>query len=347
MSFLKQEGKSLADIQDVASPALTLNTELVSAINSLVQKCQTASPVEAQNYRKLRTFSGLTPTPNGEEDYEVWAEHTTHILEEWQCSDNVKKQRLVECLRGPAADIVRFVKVENPSATSCDYLKALDTAFGPTENASDLMVKFRNTFQEKGEKLSVYIIKLDKLLHSVLRKGGLKSSELNRLRIEQIIRGALPDDMVALRLRMTHKFCEPPPFTELLKEVREEENMIHNRSTVQATVTVSSVASDKTDSADCEVELLKKEIRGLRSEMARLLSAAVAPVTSDTPKMHSLAVTTGRSALSKAGGGENIFCYKCGENGHFKQDCANEKNLRKVNRLIKMRRVMGNYPGAQ
>ncbi|XP_039618309.1 paraneoplastic antigen Ma1-like [Polypterus senegalus] len=190
MSFLKQEGKSLADIQNVASPALTLNTELVSAINSLVQKCQTASPVEAQNYRKLRTFSGLTPTPNGEEDYEVWAEHTTHILEEWQCSDNVKKQRLVECLRGPAADIVRFVKVENPSATSCDYLKALDTAFGPTENASDLMVKFRNTFQEKGEKLSVYIIKLDKLLHSVLRKGGLKSSELNRLRIEQIIEGS-------------------------------------------------------------------------------------------------------------------------------------------------------------
>ncbi|XP_039623931.1 paraneoplastic antigen Ma1 homolog [Polypterus senegalus] len=180
------------------------STQVLSATSpssgsSKVQKCQTASPVEAQNYRKLLTFSGLTPTPNGEEDYEVWAEHTTHILEEWQCSDNMKKQGLVECLRGPAADIVRFVKVENPSATSCDYLKALDTAFDPTENASDLMVKFRNTFQEKGEKLSVYIIKLDKLLHSVLRKGGLKSSELNRLRIEQIIRGALPDDMVALR----------------------------------------------------------------------------------------------------------------------------------------------------
>ncbi|XP_039623910.1 paraneoplastic antigen Ma1-like [Polypterus senegalus] len=155
MSFLKQEGTSLADIQNVASLTLTLNTELVSAINSLVQKCQTASPVEAQNYRKLSTFSGLT-TPNGEEDYEVWAERTTHILEERQCSDNVTKQRLVECLRGPEADIVRFVKVENPSATCCDYLKALDTAFGPTENASDLMVKFRNTFQEKGEKLSVY-----------------------------------------------------------------------------------------------------------------------------------------------------------------------------------------------
>ncbi|XP_028676168.1 paraneoplastic antigen Ma1-like [Erpetoichthys calabaricus] len=195
MSFLQHEGKSLADLQNVASPALTLNTELVSAINSLVQKCQATSPVEAKNYRKLCTFSGLTPTPNGEEDNEVWAEHTTYILEEWQCSDNVKKQRLMEYLRGHTVDIVRFAKVENPSATSCDYLKALDTAFGPTDNVSDLMLKFRNTFQGKGEMLSVYIIKLDKLLYSVLRKGGLKSSALNCLSIGQIIQGARPDDM--------------------------------------------------------------------------------------------------------------------------------------------------------
>lgn len=73
-------------------------------------------------------------------------EQTTHILEEWQCSDNVKNQRLVECLRGPAADIVRFEKTGNPSATFSDYLSALESAFGTTEDAADLMLKFRSTY---------------------------------------------------------------------------------------------------------------------------------------------------------------------------------------------------------
>lgn len=49
-------------------------------------------------------FSGVKPIPSGEEDYDAWAEQTMHLLEEWQCSDNVKKQRIVESLKGPAAD---------------------------------------------------------------------------------------------------------------------------------------------------------------------------------------------------------------------------------------------------
>ncbi|KAF7704256.1 hypothetical protein HF521_021328, partial [Silurus meridionalis] len=205
----------------MVSPSLSLSTELVGAINSLVQKCNVATPAEGPSYRKLRTFSGITPTPSGEDEYEAWAEQTTHLLEEWQCSDNIKKQRLVECLRGPAADIVRFEKITNPTASSGDYLSALETAFGTTESAADLMVRFRSTFQHESEKLSAYILRLDKLLHSVLRKRGIKLSEMNQLRMQQIIRGALPTDMVALRFRMTHKLCDPFSFTDLLKEVRE------------------------------------------------------------------------------------------------------------------------------
>lgn len=57
-AFLVHEGKSIADIQDVLKPAtpaatpLVLNTQLVNAISSLVDKCQGA-PVETAAYRKL------------------------------------------------------------------------------------------------------------------------------------------------------------------------------------------------------------------------------------------------------------------------------------------------------
>lgn len=351
ISFLQQEGKSLADIPNVASPPSTLNAELVGAINSLVQKCHIAPSVEAHGYRKLRTFSGMIPTPSGEDEYDVWAEQTSHILEEWQCSDSFKKQKLVECLRGPASDIVRFVKIGNPSATSGDYLSALETAFGNTESASDLLVRFKSTFQENEEKLSAYILKLDKLLHVVLRKKGIEYSDMNRLRIQQIIRGALPNDMVALRLRMTHKLREPPSFAELLKEVREEENMVYNRNIVKATVSLSSVPTAPAPTSDTEIELLKKEIMGLKSEVTRLSSAAVGSVAPELPKMHSFAAAAppaDRRMQAKTGGGASYFCYKCGEEGHFQRDCRNEENLRKVNqRLIKQTRAKGNQTGAQ
>uniref|UniRef100_A0A8C9T2N4 Uncharacterized protein n=1 Tax=Scleropages formosus TaxID=113540 RepID=A0A8C9T2N4_SCLFO len=231
LSFLASEGKTLADVSGWFGPtpappvAPDLNTKLVDAISSLVEKCQ-ATPMDGLGYRKLRLFSGVKPTPPGEEEYDAWAEQTTHMLDEWQCSDIVKKQRIAESLKGPAADIVRCLRVSNPSVTADDYLKALEAAFGTTDSAADLMVRFRGTFQQEGEKLSAYLFRLDKLLHAVHRKGGAEVADLDQIRIEQVARGALSHDLVAMRIRTMYKLKPPPSFTELLRDVREEEEMI-------------------------------------------------------------------------------------------------------------------------
>ncbi|KAI5101561.1 paraneoplastic antigen Ma1-like, partial [Silurus meridionalis] len=228
LSFLANKGKTLADVTGLLNSASApptapdLNTKLVNAISSLVEKCQ-ATPVDGPGYRKLRMFSGMKPTPYGEEEYDAWAEQTTHMLNEWQCSDVVKRQRIAESLKGPAADMVRGLRVANPQATANDYLKALETAFGTTNSAADLMVRLRNTFQQDGEKLSAYLLRLDKLLHAVYRKGGIEVIDMNRARIDQVARGSLPHDLVAFRIRLTYKLKPPPSFTELLWDVREEE----------------------------------------------------------------------------------------------------------------------------
>lgn len=52
---------------------------------------------------------------------------------------------------------------------------------------------------------------------------------MDRTRIEQVTRGALPHDLVALHVSMTYKFKAPPTFTELLHEVRKEEDIIRER----------------------------------------------------------------------------------------------------------------------
>lgn len=151
MTFLANEGKTLADMKGQFNPvtpspaAPDLSTQLVNAISSLVEKCQ-AAPVERQLYRKLHIFSGVKPTPQGEEEYEAWVEQATHMLDEWKCADSLKKQKIAESLKGPAADIVRCLRASNPNATANDYLTALETAFGTTESAADLMFKFHNMF---------------------------------------------------------------------------------------------------------------------------------------------------------------------------------------------------------
>ncbi|XP_029104416.1 uncharacterized protein LOC114909432 [Scleropages formosus] len=249
LAFGASEGKTLADVSGWFGPtpappvAPDLNTKLVDAISSLVEKCQ-ATPMDGLGYRKLRLFSGVKPTPPGEEEYDAWAEQTTHMLDEWQCSDIVKKQRIAESLKGPAADIVRCLRVSNPSVTADDYLKALEAAFGTTDSAADLMVRFRGTFQQEGEKLSAYLFRLDKLLHAVHRKGGAEVADLDQIRIEQVARGALSHDLVAMRIRTMYKLKPPPSFTELLRDVREEEEMILARQIIKEAYEKFQEASD-------------------------------------------------------------------------------------------------------
>ena len=358
LTFLKHEGKSMTDVKGLLNPSpLDMNTALINAISSLVDKCNTV-PADTQSYRKLRTFSGVKPTPSGEEEYDAWAEQTMHLLEEWQCSDNVKKQRIVESLKGLAADIVRFLRAQNPSATSYDYMQALETAFGTTESPADLLVKFRHTFQCEGEKMSAFLLRLDKLLHCVFRKGGVELSEMNQLRIEQIVRGALPQDMIALRIRMTHKLRDPPTFNELLKEVREEEDMLQTRNDVKSTVisnTVTPVSKPASEmKVNPEIEQLRKEISVMKAEMISFKAATVAtqPNTqSPQPEIPITARYRSNETSQRVGNDDErsrVFCYRCGEDGHYKRDCKGDENLKKVNkRLIKLTRKSVNYRGNQ
>lgn len=355
LTLMQQEGKSMDEVKAILmgehSPKSDINVDLVDAIGKLVDRCNQASN-DGPSYRKLRLFSGLKPVPPGEEEYEIWMEQAAQMISEWQCTEASKKQRIVESLRGPAADIVRFLKVSQPSATATEYLAALETAYGTTECGPDLMAKFRHTYQDNGEKLSAFLYRLDKLLHRALLKGGIDVAGINKARMEQLIKGALTNDMVALRIRMTHTLQNPPSFTQLMKEIREEEHWVAARENVKASV--ATVISPQSDGPS-ELQSLKKEVKELSSQMSHLLNVATATCASEcapqkTSSKNSESVKRDKSQPTKLTQQPvpGIFCYKCGEDGHKKWECKGQEDLRKVNqKLIKMHRLQGNWAGVQ
>lgn len=149
------------------------------------------------------------------------------------------------------------------------------------------MVRFCNSFQHESKKLSAYLLRLDKLLHAVLRKGEIEVVDMNRARIEQVASGALSHDLATLLIRMTYKLKAPPSFTELLREVREEEEMILERLSVKNVgslaprrnaecVTASITPAQPVSAPDPAIKSLKKEFQGLKNNVARLFSASVA-----------------------------------------------------------------------
>uniref|UniRef100_A0A674JB45 Uncharacterized protein n=2 Tax=Terrapene triunguis TaxID=2587831 RepID=A0A674JB45_9SAUR len=229
-AFLGKEGKTLADMPGLLGldPGVPQREsapspdEWVKALGQALEKVMPPHP-ESSPYRKLRLFSGgPTPIP-GEEAFEPWLEHTTEMLQEWAVPDAEKRRRLVECLRGPALDVIRTLKLSNPGVKVKDCLEALDHAFGRTEGSDDVYCKFLNARQQKGEKVSAYIQRLEKLLQRAIMRGAVAVGQMDRTRLAQIVRGIQYQNPILLHLRLRERQDNPPSYSQLIKEVREEE----------------------------------------------------------------------------------------------------------------------------
>ncbi|XP_063802622.1 paraneoplastic antigen Ma1 homolog [Pseudophryne corroboree] len=180
-------------------------------------------------YRRLRVFSGILPIPTGEEGYDAWREAAIQHSEEWCCPEHIKKQRIVESLRGPAMGIIHATRRSNSNATLKDYFNALDYSFGTLEDLGDILVRLNQTYQEPSETLTNFIYRIDKILYKLLDKGGIQSSEIDERRLKQLLRGALTTNPVAQRLRCSGPGAKPPTLSELIKDVKLEEVQIENR----------------------------------------------------------------------------------------------------------------------
>lgn len=126
---------------------------------------------------RLRSFSGKTPRPNSEVDYDTWRSHIELLLNDPSMSPLQVSRRILESLLSPAADVVKCLCSNSlPSA----YLQLLDSAFGAVEDGEELFAQFMSTLQDPGEKPSAYLQRLQLVLNQAVKRGGVAPGEIGK-----------------------------------------------------------------------------------------------------------------------------------------------------------------------
>uniref|UniRef100_A0A3Q3BC09 CCHC-type domain-containing protein n=1 Tax=Kryptolebias marmoratus TaxID=37003 RepID=A0A3Q3BC09_KRYMA len=169
---------------------------------------------------RLRQFSGKLPCPSHEADFDTWRNSVELILQDSDLSDLQRSRKILDSLGPPAANVVKPL---GPKALPTAYLELLNSAFGTVEDGDELFAKFLTTFQDPGEKPSHYLHRLQTVLCKALSRGGAVASESDRHLLRQFCRGCWDNALLA-ELQLERKKDKPPSFTELLLQLRVEED---------------------------------------------------------------------------------------------------------------------------
>lgn len=203
---------------------------------------------------RLRTFSGRTPRPNGEVDYETWRTQVDLLISDSLLTDSQKVRKILESLLTPATDAVKPLGINSsPSA----YVTQLDSAFGIVKDGEELFASFLNCSQNNGEKPSVYLNRLHTLLTKAISRGGASLKDSCNLLLRQFCRGCW-DQSLIISLQLELKKEELPAFSDLLLMLRTEEDrrsakydrMKKHLGTTRAAVHAHSILGMPTYDAD-------------------------------------------------------------------------------------------------
>ncbi|XP_073789775.1 uncharacterized protein [Danio rerio] len=204
-------------------PALTMDIIDPPSVQKVVVehivRTNDTAPMHHTSFR-LRSFSGKIPRPVNEPDFDTWRASVDLLLTDPSISDLNRARRIIDSLLPPAADIVKHVP---PNSLPAVYLELLESVYGSVEDGDELLARFMNSFQNNGEKPSTYLHRLQVLLSTAIRRGGIFEEERNRYLLKQFCRGCWDSSLIA-ELQLERRKATPPSFAELVVLIRTEED---------------------------------------------------------------------------------------------------------------------------
>nr|XP_054591108.1 zinc finger CCHC domain-containing protein 18-like [Nothobranchius furzeri] len=271
------------DVQTTIPQSFITHPEVHKVVvEHIVRNEALVSPVSASF--RLRQFSGKSPCPTHEVDFDTWRHSVELLLQDSDLSDLQRSRKILDSLVSPAANVVKPL---GPEALPSAYLELLHSAFGTVEDGDELFAKFLNTLQDAGEKPSHYLHRLQTALSKALKRGGVASGEADRHLLRQFCRGCWDNALLA-DLQLERKKDEPPTFTELLLQLRVEEDKHtakesrmkkHFAATRPKVASHSIVANADFPALTMQNDLteMRTQITALQSQLTRLKPQKVEP----------------------------------------------------------------------
>ena len=351
--FLALHKKTMSDIKG--------HGDIPEEVVKHVHIVQAATQPSYQPQRRMKMFSGKTPLPSGELSFDSWAQHISHIISEPSLSEDDKLGKLVGSLQPPALMIYyKAVGAAGP-LTTAEALAHLGQVYGVACEPEELYMVFRETFQQHGESPSAYLMRLEEALDRAILFGGVKKVNANALRLAQFVRGCAHNESLVATLQLRGKKDDPPTFIDLIQEVRQEEaaealrGKYRSPQKTNLKKTVSFAASaevdrlnpiDDTGKGESGNPASSRRMKATKSEQEVLL-AEVTRLKEELASMRTTgnnnAARPQRPSRPRARG----FCYHCGLQGHYRQECQNASNPELVQRrlLERCKSRAGNGPG--
>ncbi|XP_038071903.1 paraneoplastic antigen Ma3 homolog [Patiria miniata] len=329
--FLSGQGKTLEDLKSLGLGAEVEEGDGNKPIVHVIDKGSSRS------YRRLRLFSGKSPVPSGELDFENWRRLAHQLLKDENIPDGEKKSRITESLVPPALNVVWAVEDGSPAH---EYLTCLSRAYGSTADGDELLTNFRCTYQKADEKASDYLLRLHTLLTQVVEMDGINPEDSDKTLCSQFQRGCLYNDPLLSMLQLRAKKDNPPGMLHLLREVRAAEALLEEKSDrrkseskpLKKVTTMAQTAQD-VKTAPSPAARNGGEVAELRQTVDRLHRRLDGFFKNqpNTPRRPSPSATApGRNFRS-------IFCYQCGEDNHRMDSCSKPKNPALVQEKMMLR----------
>uniref|UniRef100_A0A3Q2D105 Paraneoplastic antigen Ma-like C-terminal domain-containing protein n=1 Tax=Cyprinodon variegatus TaxID=28743 RepID=A0A3Q2D105_CYPVA len=237
--------------EEAAAPEMLSSDSI--AVGDLLAK--TVWPAQESNvFRRLRTYSGISPTPPGEESLETWMEQAQLMMDESDCSRQEKRNRIIESLKGAALEIAQAVRTEDPDAFPEEYIDALERAFGSALR------------QSTGKRLSDFLRRVERKLTKVVKRGGITPKQGDSACVDHVLCGTTESEILLLQLRLRERKRNPPPFLTLLNEIREEEfqQAVRKKNIAPSTRPfVKQVRVEDENKSESEVQELQAQVSEL------------------------------------------------------------------------------------
>nr|XP_055074659.1 uncharacterized protein LOC129454170 [Misgurnus anguillicaudatus] len=235
---------------------------------------------------RLRSFSGKSPRPANEPDFETWRASVDFLLDDPSISDLSRTRKILDSLLPPAADVVKHI---GSHASPLMYLGLLESVYGSVEDGDELLARYMTLLQNQGEKPSSYLHRLQVMLSATVRRGGISEAERNHYLLRQFCRGCW-DSNLLVSLNLEKRKNEPPSFAELVVAVRTEEDKQASKEermrshlgmtkpglhSFKSRATVHQLSSNATEvgaGAAADVDPVKKQISEIHAQLVPLKS---------------------------------------------------------------------------